>query len=118
MQPTNFTISYYEGDDFTLTIYPKDSTGAAIPLVPGTDTVFFKIANERGPSPANPVTGTTCQIVDPNGGTNYAIVASVSSAIGVYIENGYVYDIGYVKDGKRVTVLTGNFSVVDRVYPL
>lgn len=116
MQPTNFTISYYEGDDFTLTIYPKDSTGAAIPILP-TDTAFFKIADARGPNPANPVVGTTCQIASINGGPN-AIVASVSSAVGIYIENGYVYDIGYIKDGKRVTVLTGNFSVVDRVYPL
>jgi hypothetical protein len=115
VQPTNFTISYYEGDDFTLTIYPKDSTGAAIPIVP-TDTAFFKIADRRGAS-STPVIGTSASIASINGGPN-AIVVSVTSAIGLNVKNGYVYDVGYVKAGRRVTVLTGNFSVVERIHPL
>jgi hypothetical protein len=113
VQPTNEVISYYQGDDFTITIYPKDSTGAAIPILP-TDTAFFNIADQRGSASTTRFAGT-CSIASPTGGP-YAIVGVVSSAVGVNIKNGYVYDIGYVKSGKRVTVLTGTFSVVDKVH--
>ena len=113
MQPVNEVISYYQGDDFTITIYPKDSTGAAIPILP-TDTAFFHVADSRGPNSTTRL-NVTCQITNPSGGP-YAIVGTVTSAVGNNIKNGYVYDIGYVKASKRITVLTGSFSVVEKVY--
>lgn len=113
MQPTNEVISYYQGDDFTITIYPKDSTGAAIPIVPA-DTAFFNIADKRGPESIVRI-AVPCTINNPTGGP-YAIVGTLTGASGNNVKNGYVYDIGYVKSGKRVTVLTGTFSVVEKVY--
>jgi hypothetical protein len=112
MQPTNYVIRYYQGDDFTLTLYPKDSVGGDIPIVPA-DTSFFHIADKRGTTSTVRISGTT--VIEPvNGGPN-AIVASLSGVVGANVKNGYVYDIGYIKNSKRVTVLTGTFSVVERV---
>jgi hypothetical protein len=112
MQPTNYVIRYYQGDAFTLTLYPKDSVGGDIPILP-TDTSFFRIANKRGTTSTIRISGTTV-IAPVNGGPN-AIVATLSSETGASVANGYVYDIGYIKDGKKVTVLTGTFSVIERV---
>ena len=112
MQPVNYTLSYYQGDDFTLTIYPKDSTGQPIPILP-TDSPYFRIADKRGTTSTTRIAGTA-NIASVNGGPN-AIIASLSGVAGTGVKNGFVYDIGYVKDSKRVTVLTGTISVVERV---
>jgi hypothetical protein len=111
VQPTNYNISYYQGDDFTMTIYPKNSSGEPIGLT-GTDVPFFRIADKRGPGRTSSYNGGV-QIQQVSG--EYAIVASVNSTIGNNISNGFVYDIGYVSSGRTVTVLTGSFSVVQRV---
>lgn len=113
MQPTNEVLRYYQGDDFTLTIYPKDSTGVAIPIVPA-DTAFFQIADKRGNTSIIRITGGA-SIASVNGGPN-AVIVTVSNVVGANIKNGYVYDIGYIKDGKRVTILTGTFAVVEKVF--
>lgn len=113
MQPTSYNIRYYNGDDFTISVFPKDSTGASI-SVGSADSVYFRIADVRGDSPNWSVNGTSTaeQLV---AGGPYCIKCNMDSAIGLLVKNGYVYDIGYVMNGKRVTVLTGNFQVMERV---
>jgi hypothetical protein len=112
MQPTNYVVKCYQGDDWTITIYPKDSSGGAINILP-TDTAFFNIANARGINSTTRISGTAT-IQSINGGP-YAIVASLSSAQASSLQNGYVYDIGFIKGAKKTTVLTGTLSVLERV---
>jgi hypothetical protein len=114
MQPTTYNIRYYSGDDFTLSVFPKDSTGAAIDIG-SAHSVYFRMADRRGDNPTWSVNGTASaqQLV---AGGPYCIKCNMDSAIGVLVKNGYVYDIGYITaELKRVTVLTGNFQVMDRV---
>lgn len=112
MQPTNYTISYYQGDDFSLIIYPKDSAGQPIPFNTG-DTAFFNVANIRGDLSTIRIQGVAT-IASPSGGIP-AVIATMTGAQGANIDSGFVYDIGYVKSGKKTTVLTGTFSVVEDV---
>jgi hypothetical protein len=114
MQPTNQTIRCYSGDDFELTVYPKDSTGQPIPILP-SDTAYFRIADRRGSTSTVRIPGDAT--IESISGGPYAIIARIDSVRSSQIANGYVYDIGYVKSGKTVTVLTGSFNVVERVSP-
>lgn len=118
MHPVNYTLPYYQGDDLSIIIYPKNSEGYPIDIVP-TDTAFFKIADKRGNTSTVRVVGTgTIQDAgnrDDNDNVVYAIVATLDGTSGLNVKNGYVYDVGYVKDTTTVTVLTGTMSVVERV---
>lgn len=116
MQPLNYPISYYEGDDFTLIINPKNSAGEPIDLT-GADP-YFRIAHIRGDNsdPAKRINGDA--IVDTINGGPASIVAHLPGALGDQMQNGWVYDVGYVKDGKTVTVVTGTFNVVYKVMPV
>ena len=112
MQPTVHNISYYRGDDFTIYIFPKDSTGAAIPLT--TATPYFRVASARGDNPTWAATGAaSIERIVTNG--PQGIFCQMSGTVGDNIKNGYVYDIGYVIGTKRTTVLTGSFTVLDKV---
>jgi hypothetical protein len=111
MQPVNYTIQYYQGDNFTLIIYPKDSTGQSLDLTGAVPQ--FRIANIRGEDATDKFLGDS--VVDTINGGPLAIIASVNGTVGDGIGNGYVYDIGYTKDGSKVTILTGSFSVIKRV---
>lgn len=113
MHPVNYTLPYYQGNDLSMIIYPKDSTGGPIDIVP-TDTAFFKIADKRGNTSTVRIVGTGT-IADVNDSGVYAIVATLDGTSGLNVKNGYVYDVGYVKDAKTVTVLTGTMSVIERV---
>jgi hypothetical protein len=114
MQPTTYNIRYYSGDDFTISVFPKDSTGA--PINVGTAySVYFRVADKRGDNPTWSATGNAVAAQLVPGGP-YCIKCDMTSALGELIRHGYVYDIGYVsQELKRVTVLTGNFQVMERV---
>lgn len=113
MQPTTYNIRYYSGDDFTISVFPKDSTGAAID-VGSADSVYFRLADKRGDNPtwSTSANAVASQLV---AGGPYCIKCDMPSTTGSLVKQGYVYDIGYVMGGKRVTVLTGNFQVMERV---
>jgi hypothetical protein len=112
MQPTVYNITYYRGDDFTLYIFPKDSTGVAIPL--DTAQPYFRVASGRGDTPTwSANAAASIQRLVTNG--PQAIFCQMSGTVGSNIRNGYVYDIGYVLNNKRTTVITGNFQVMDKV---
>lgn len=115
MQPTIYNIKYYSGDEFTMTIFPKNSSGEFIP-VGSADSVYFRLASARGTNPSWATNGeaVTTQLI--NGGP-YCIKVTMTSAVGQQIRNGYVYDIGYYMSGKRTTVLTGSFQIMDEVNP-
>jgi hypothetical protein len=113
MGPTTYNIVYYQGDSFSVIIYPKDASNAAIPLSSG-DEAFFNVADKRG-STATMYFAANATIAQINNAGPYVIIAEMSDIQGTNIQNGYVYDIGFVKDGKRTTVLTGNFVVTQRV---
>lgn len=112
MQPTVRNITYYRGDDFTLYVFPKDSSGSAIPL--DNATPYFRVASARGDAPSwSALASSAIERRVTNG--PQGIFCQMSGTVGDNIKNNYVYDIGYVLNGKRVTVLTGNFLVLDKV---
>lgn len=113
MKPTTYDITYYRGDDFSVYIFPKDSTGANLPMS-GT-TPYFRLASSRGDNPTWKSSGTATIDRSVSGGP-LGIFCTLSNTIGRNVRNGYVYDIGYVSaSGKRTTVLTGRMIVVDWV---
>lgn len=112
MQPTIRDITYYRGDDFTLYVFPKDSNGGAIPL--DNAVAYFRVADMRGDTPGwSTQASASIERRVTNG--PQAIFCQMSGTVGNNIKNNYVYDIGYVLNNKRVTVLTGKFSVLDKV---
>lgn len=114
MRPQNYDINYYNGDDFTIMVFPKDSTGAAIDI--GNATGFFHVGSSRGNSPDWKGVGTVSIDRAYNNGP-YGLLCTLDNAVGVNIRNGYVYDIGYILKGRRITLLTGRFIVTERVEP-
>lgn len=114
MQPTNYNISYYRGDTFTISVFPKDSSGNPIPI--GDKQAKFRLASQRGDNPQWSSNGAA-DIQEATPGGDLGIFCTMSSTIGNSVRQGYVYDIGYQdQDGtNRVTVLTGTFIVVDKV---
>jgi len=113
MQPEIYNITYYSGDTFTITIYPKDSTGESIDLS-GVDKTYFRLADKRDDLTGWNVEGFS-EITSLTYGGPACIKCDLSSENGRNIKNGYVYDIGYWIDNKRVTVLTGSFQVMSEV---
>ena len=112
MKPKTYDINYYRGDDFTIMVFPKDSTGANIPI--GTAIGFFNVASGRGDNPDWKGKGVAAiQPAYANGPDG--VYCTLSSSVGQNISNGYVYDIGYTLGGKRTTLLTGRFVVIDWV---
>jgi hypothetical protein len=112
MQPMIYNIRYYEGDSFTISVFPKDSTGAAIDLTSATS--YFRVAQNRDDI-IGWNTDAPSEITNLTPGSPLCIKCDMSTEIGRNIKNGYVYDIGYVAGGKRVTVLTGSFQVMSEV---
>jgi hypothetical protein len=115
MLPQTYTIRYYQGDDFNLLIYPKDGDGEPIGLSSADDEAYFRIADKRGDDATAILTGTA-SIIDATNGIPPAINATFNGiAVGGSVKNGYVYDIGYRKDNLTTTILTGTFSVIEKV---
>ena len=86
MGPTTYNITYYQGDSFSVIVYPKDASNAAIPLSSG-DEAFFNIADRRGSGatmyfPANAI------IAQIDNAGPYVIVCELSGIQGVNILNG------------------------------
>jgi len=114
MQPLVNDIRYYEGDSFTLIVFPKDSTGAAIDLT--TSEAYFRLAQYRDdPTNWNADGDAAITSLVPYG--PLCIKCDMTTEIGQEIKNGYVYDVGYwdATHTKRVTVLTGSFLVMSEV---
>jgi hypothetical protein len=120
MQPKIYDITYYEGDSFTLKVYPKDSNQQRLPLtnVESEDT-YFRLAAKRDNLQEWNEWGTSTIQVDAGG--KY-IQCDLFSVQGEQLKDGYVYDIGYFDDffdnddrNKRITVLTGTFRVMSEV---
>lgn len=114
MQPTVQDIRYYQGDSFTLYVYPKDATGAYIPLVQDVDVPFFNVADKRGLNPTVRLS-TTAELVDLHDDGINCIAATMDSAVGENIKNGYVYDLGWIKGGYKTTAITGKMIVMEDV---
>lgn len=112
MQPMTYNIKYYAGDSFTISVFPKDSTGAPIDLTSATS--YFRVAQNRD-DVASWNADAAAEITNLTPGAPLCIKCDMSTEIGQNIKNGYVYDIGYVAGGKRVTVLTGSFQVMSEV---
>ena len=112
MQPMKYDITYYAGDSFTLSVFPKDSTGAPIDLTGATS--YFRVAQSRGDA-TSWSTDAQSEITNLSPNAPLCIKCDMSTEIGYNIKNGYVYDIGYAIGTQRVTVLTGSFQVMDQV---
>lgn len=113
MQPYVYNIPYYQGDDFSIVVTPKDSSNNPISLS-NTDIGFFNVADKRGDSPSVYFSGQAT-IDQISGDGVYSIVCTMPGAAGSNIKNGYVYDVGFKQNGKRITVVTGQFQVTDKV---
>lgn len=114
MQPLVYNIRYYQGDSFTISVFPKDSTGAAIDLSGGDVNPYFRLAQYRDNITGWNANGNA-EITNLSYGAPLCIKCDMTSTMGQNIKNGYVYDIGYVAGGKRVTVLTGSFQLMSEV---
>jgi len=107
--PGTYNFSYYRGDTFEFSIYPKNTDGSAFDL---TDyTAYFSVATSRGATPVSSSVAITSDRID-------CVILPTESELWEE-SNQYVYDVEIVNTSgtydKIYTVLTGTISVTEQI---
>lgn len=114
--PGTYNFSYYRGDTFEFSVYPKNSTGQTFTL--NEYSVFFTIASSKGENISDsPIAGYAT--ISPD---NTHITCAILPEDGLQLDANqtYVYDLE-IKDEdalpypKVYTLLTGTITVSEQV---
>ena len=122
--PGTYNFSYYKGDTFEFTVYPKKADGSSFDLN-GFGTVQFYISTARGSDGVADRVEAFAQISDDK----TFVFCAIKPATGIQLIAGttYVYDVeitlpanqsfqGITRDYPvTYTLLTGNISITDHV---